>query len=159
MRFGLSISALSGKIRRTSISRVNTPRWLRLGSWFAVAAWALTIIVLSSMSGERIEEINVLHLWDKAAHFAAFAVGGVLLALALRWNTEWDWPRIVLVSIVAVSLFGATDEWHQLYTPKRSGADVRDWFADTLGAIAGAAATSRIYAQYQRKNRPAPARD
>jgi VanZ family protein len=138
---------------------VNKPRWLCLGSWFAVTAWALTILVLSSMSGERIEEINVLHLWDKAAHFAAFAVGGGLLALALRWNTEWDWRRIVLVSIVAVSLFGASDEWHQLYTPKRSGADVRDWFADTLGAIAGAVVTSRIYAQYQRKNRPAPARN
>jgi VanZ family protein len=138
---------------------VNTPRWLRLGSWFAVAAWACAIIVLSSLSGERIEEINVLHLWDKAAHFAAFAVGGMLLALALRWNTEWLWRRIAIVSIAAISLFGATDEWHQLYTPKRSGADVRDWFADTLGAIVGAAITSQIYAQYQRKNRPAPTRN
>jgi VanZ family protein len=109
------------------------------------------------MSGERIEEINVFHVWDKAAHFAAFAVGAALLALALRWNTEWAWRQIVLVALVAVSLYGATDEWHQLYTPKRSGADLFDWLADTLGAIAGAAVTSGIYAQHQRKNLPAPA--
>jgi len=121
--------------------------------------WACAIIVLSSISGDRIEEINVFHLWDKAAHFAAFAAGGVLLALALRWNTRWPWRQIVLFSIVAVSVFGATDEWHQLYTPKRSGADVLDWLADTLGAIAGAAVTSRIHAQYQRKNCPASARN
>ena len=145
--------------RASQSLRVNIPRWLRLGSWFAVTVWALTIIALSSMSGRTHRGDHVFRLWDKAAHFAAFAVGGVLLALALRWSTEWDWPRIVLVSIGAVSFFGAADEWHQLYTPKRSGADVRDWLADTLGAVAGAAATSRIYAQYQRKNRRAPARD
>jgi VanZ family protein len=137
--------------------RVNTPRWLRLGSWSAVAAWALGIFILSSMSGSQIEEINIFNVWDKAAHFSAFAVGAVLLALALRWNAEWSWPRIACVSIAAISVFGATDEWHQLYTPHRSGADVGDWIADTFGAIAGATATSFIHAYNQRKNRPAPA--
>ena len=135
--------------------RVNIPRWLRLVSWFAVAAWALGIFILSSMSGTQIEEINVLDVWDKAAHFSAFAVGAVLLALALRWSTAWSWPRITLAAIVAISVFGATDEWHQLYTPHRSGADVGDWTADTLGAIAGAAL---IHARHRFKNRPAPRR-
>ena len=137
--------------------RLNTPRWLRLASWIAVAAWALGIIGLSSLSGSQIETINVFDVWDKAAHFAAFAVGAVLLALALRWNTAWTWPRIVSVSIAAISIFGGTDEWHQLYTPKRSGADVGDWIADSLGAIAGAAATAFFHARHQHKNRPAPA--
>ena len=136
---------------------LNTPRWLRPASWFAVAAWALGIVALSSLSGPDIGKINVFDVWDKAAHFAAFAVGAVLLALALRWNTAWSWPRIVCVSIAAISLFGGTDEWHQLYTPKRSGADVGDWIADTLGAIAGAAATAFTHARYTLKNRPAPA--
>ena len=135
---------------------LNTPRWLHLASWFAVAAWALGIIFLSSLSGSDIEKINVLDVWDKAAHFTAFAAGAVLLALALRWNTAWSWPRIACVSIAAISLFGGTDEWHQLYTPHRSGADVGDWIADTLGAIAGAAATF-FHARHQLKNRPAPA--
>lgn len=136
--------------------RVNTPRWLRLGSWFAVAAWALGIIGLSSFSGPQVAKLNLLAVWDKAAHFAAFAVGAGLLALALRWNSAWTWPRIVCFSMAAISLFGATDEWHQLYTPKRSGADVGDWIADTLGAVTGAAATSFFHARHQLKNRPAP---
>ncbi len=137
--------------------RVNKPRWLRFASWFAVAAWALGIFILSSMSGSRIEEMNVLNVWDKAAHFAAFAVGAVLLALALRWNSAWSWPRIVCFSVVVISLYGASDEWHQLYTPHRSGGDLGDWTADTLGAIAGAAAASFFHARHPHKNRTAPA--
>ena len=139
--------------------RLNTPpRWLRIGSWIAVAAWALGVIGLSSLSGPDVARMNIFNVWDKAAHFSAFAVGAILLALALRWNTAGSWPRIVCISIAAISIFGGTDEWHQLYTPKRSGADVGDWIADTLGAIAGAAATSFIYARYQLKNLPASRR-
>jgi VanZ family protein len=135
---------------------VNIPRWLRLGSWFAVAAWALGIVVLSSFSGKDVAKMNLFEVSDKVAHFAAYAVGAVLLALALRWNTAWFWPRIVCVSIAAISIFGATDEWHQLYTPHRSGGDLADWIADTLGAITGAAATSFFHARHQLKNRTAP---
>jgi VanZ family protein len=138
--------------------RLNTPRWLRIASWLAVAAWALAIFILSSLEGPRIHEINVFHIWDKAAHAIAFFAGAVLLALALRWSTEWPWARIVGFSIVAVSLYGVSDEWHQLHTPHRSGGNLDDWLADTLGAIVGALATSFTHAHYQRKNRPAPAR-
>jgi VanZ family protein len=38
---------------------------------------------------------------------------------------------------VFTSLFGASDEWHQLFTPLRD-SDIRDWLADTLGAVIGA---------------------
>ena len=96
--------------------------------------------------------MNVIHLWDKAAHFAVFVVGAALLALALRWWTTWPPLRIAVVTVVAISAYGATDEWHQLYTPGRSGADVGDWIADTLGAIAAAF----FHARHQLKNRPAP---
>ena len=32
-----------------------------------------------------------------------------------------------------MSLFGATDEWHQSFVPGRA-SEVKDWVADTLGA-------------------------
>ncbi len=136
--------------------RLKTPRWIRLASWFAVAAWALGIFILSSLSGKKIEEMNAFEISDKVAHFGAYAVGAVVLVLALRWNTEWSWRRIVWVTIAAISLFGATDEWHQLYTPHRSGGDLADWTADALGAIAGATASAFSHARYSLKNRPAP---
>jgi len=47
----------------------------------------------------------------------------------------------VFLTIAAASLFGASDECHQSFTPGRQ-ADVFDWLADTLGAclaVAGAA--------------------
>ena len=100
--------------------------------------------------------MNAFDVSDKVAHFVAYAIGAVLLALALRWNTEWSWPRIVCSTIAAISLYGVTDEWHQLYTPHRSGADIGDWTADTLGGIAGAAAAAFSHARYSLKNRPAP---
>jgi VanZ family protein len=44
---------------------------------------------------------------------------------------------IFLITIVAISAFGALDEYHQLSTPGRSGGDLGDWTADTLGAMVG----------------------
>jgi VanZ family protein len=131
----------------------------RLGAWIAVFAWVLTIFLLSSLSGSQVEHLNVFRLWDKAAHFIAFAAGGFVLCLALRVSTRWTTKKAALVSIAIISLFGATDEWHQLYTPHRSGADRADWLADTLGAAAGAFLISSFYARYQRKDCPAPPAD
>jgi VanZ family protein len=39
---------------------------------------------------------------------------------------------------VVTSAYGASDEWHQLYTVGRN-ADLHDWMADTLGAAMGLA--------------------
>ncbi len=123
-----------------------------------MVGWTITIFILSSMSGPEIQAINVLDVWDKAAHAIAFAAGAVVLAIALRISTGWSWMKIMIVGAFAISLFGATDEWHQLYTPKRSGADPLDWLADTIGAVAGVIATRFVYARFQRNNLPAPAR-
>ncbi len=64
---------------------------------------------------------------DKLAHFFAFgavATGAVRLV---------DRRRAVWV-VLAVSLYGASDEWHQSFTAGRS-VEVADWVADTLGAM------------------------
>jgi VanZ family protein len=136
-----------------------TPACLCRIAWIAVFAWAATIYWFSSQSGDELERMNFLELWDKAAHFSIFAVGAVPMVLALRWSFRWP-PRMVLVvSIVALSLYGAADEIHQVCTPGRSGADLSDWIADALGSAAGTFATLRLHARTQRPNRPAPARD
>jgi len=41
--------------------------------------------------------------------------------------------RSALMVILAVSLFGLSDEFHQAYTPGRA-VEFADWVADTLGA-------------------------
>ncbi|MEQ1853696.1 MAG: VanZ family protein [Chthoniobacteraceae bacterium] len=132
------------------------PSWLVRASWLAVIFWASTIFYLSSLSGTQIERMGI-HLWDKAAHFLAFFTGGVVLSCALRFSTGWTWLRIGLVGALAIAAYAATDEYHQLSTPYRSGGDLLDWLADALGGTFGTAFTILTYALVQRSNRPAPA--
>jgi len=132
------------------------PLWLIRSSWLAVLLWASTIFYLSSLSGKELKEFHV-DLWDKAAHFLAFFSGAVVLTCALRFSTGWSWLRIGLVAALAIAVYAATDEYHQLYTPHRSGGDLLDWLADALGGILGTAFTILTYALVQRSNRPAPA--
>ncbi len=143
---------------RTTSGTVNKryPIWLIRASWLAVILWASTIFYLSSLSGPDIEKIGI-HLWDKAAHFLAFFSGAVVLTCALRFSTGWTWLRIGLVGTLAIAAYGASDEYHQLYIPRRSGGDVLDWLADALGGTFGSALTILIYARFQRSHRPAPA--
>ena len=132
------------------------PLWLIRASWLAVILWASTIYYLSSLSGPEIEKIGI-QFWDKAEHFLAFFTGAVVLTCALRFSTGWSWVRIGLVGSLAIAGYGATDEFHQLFTPHRSGGDLLDWLADALGGTLGATSTILTYALCQRSNRPAPA--
>ena len=138
---------------------VYSPRLYRIASWLAVLIWAATIVWLSSRTPQELDELTDFELWDKGAHFLAFFAGGALMTLALRFSTAWPWKKIAMVSAVVISLFGATDEYHQKFTPNRSGADVFDWIADALGACAGAAMMTFCYARATRPHQPAPTRD
>lgn len=66
--------------------------------------------------------------FDKVAHFGVF---GLLAILVVRNGIP---PRLAWIAVLAVSLFGLTDEWHQSFTPGRA-VEFADWVADTLGAI------------------------
>jgi VanZ family protein len=139
--------------------RVNRFALLRIGSWISVAVWAGTIIWLSSLSGDELAKLGFIKVWDKAAHFLAFALGATLLSVALRLSTQWHWKNIAWIALIAIAFFGATDEWHQRYTPRRHGADVADWITDTVGAMAGILIALAIHARHQRKNCPSPVPD
>ena len=136
----------------------TAPKWLRVLAWWGVGTWAATITVLSSMTPPQLADIAPFELWDKAAHFTAFLAGAANLALALCWSTAWPWKRVIIFTAIAISGFGAVDEFHQLFTPNRSGADPYDWTADTIGALTGALLTALVYARYFSTPRPAPAR-
>jgi VanZ family protein len=77
---------------------------------------------------------------DKVIHLISFA------GLAGSW-TFWFPPqswkkhllRNALICIIAVSVYGALDEYHQSFTPGRE-VSALDWLADTLGAALGTSA-------------------
>ena len=64
---------------------------------------------------------------DKLGHFAIY---GLLGTLVCRLGQGW---RSAAWALLAVSAFGASDEWHQSFVPGRF-SDVGDWMADTFGA-------------------------
>jgi len=65
--------------------------------------------------------------------------GGVLSAFfgGLKWPAL-TLRSLFIISIAFCSAVGGLDEYHQSFTPGRSGNDLGDWLADTLGGTAGA---------------------
>jgi VanZ family protein len=51
---------------------------------------------------------------------------------------------LVATPILLFALIGALDEYHQTFTPGRSGNDPFDWLADLLGAAAGTFLANRL---------------
>jgi VanZ family protein len=96
--------------------------------WVWPLGFAATIVVESSQSGVGVPG----GIWqaDKIVHFLVFGLLATVTLRALRIES----PRSrAVVAVLLVSLFGASDELHQYFTPGRS-CDVFDWVADTLGA-------------------------
>lgn len=111
--------------------------WVAAILWTTVIAWGATILWLSSLTPSELPRVAFL-TWDKLNHFAAFAVGGWLAASALHTSRPHGSPAVAAAAaILLVAGFGAFDEFRQLYTPGRTGADLYDWIADFLGTVAG----------------------
>ena len=74
---------------------------------------------------------------DKSLHFLAYLILTFLIWSAVSGNRKVKWrraaPWLVLFLIV---VYGILDEWLQTYVAGRS-CDVRDFFTDLAGALAG----------------------
>lgn len=76
---------------------------------------------------------------DKMAHGLLYAGLGFLFARAVTGGGQRSTWRLALVSILAVTLYGLSDEAHQLFVPKRE-FDLKDLAGDLAGASVGTAA-------------------
>ena len=122
--------------------------------WFSVlVVWYGTLWALSSIEGDSAPQ-RIPHL-DKFQHFAYFLGGGMIVAGWL-WRlrpASPDWKKTIAWTILILAVLGAIDEWHQCYTPGRSGADPWDWLADVLGGCAGAFVFKKIARQHLPRTR------
>ena len=89
---------------------------------------------------------------DKMMHASVYAVFAATWLRALaggRWSGVT--LRVAALAVVAVTLYGATDEFHQWFVPGRN-ADVHDLAADTFGGTvaAGLALCGRLAARTRR---------
>ncbi len=72
-------------------------------------------------------------------HIAAYAGLGALTARAMGKGLRGVTGRSVVAAIAISSLYGISDEYHQLFVPGRS-FDVLDMLADAIGSVVGASA-------------------
>ena len=120
----------------------RNPKW-----WLgAFLIWFGVLWVLSSLSFGSDFTPPVDH-FDKVEHFGYFFGGsGLLCAYLFRRNPEHpNWRAIIGGAILVIALVGCIDEFHQSFTPGRSGNDPYDWLADVLGATAGAFTFQKIH--------------
>jgi VanZ family protein len=75
---------------------------------------------------------------DWASHGGVYAALAVLLCRGLAGGLRPASLGLVAAAALLATLYGITDEWHQMYVPHRT-AEVADVVKDLAGAVAGAA--------------------
>jgi hypothetical protein len=105
-------------------------------------------IYLSSLP--VITALDGIRLSDKLIHLVCFAG---LSGAWCWWFPPESWRahfvRNALIVIIAVSVYGMLDEFHQAFVPGRE-VSLLDWLCDTGGALAGTLAgglSTRLFAK------------
>jgi VanZ family protein len=149
--------------------------WKSLLAWAAVVVWAAFIFALSAVPDLTVASVGahggvsvggvvvtrtsglpvsaseaVDFVVRKFGHVAAFAVLATLLWLALARSRRRNAP---VLAWVLTSAYGATDEFHQLFTAGRHGT-LEDVVFDAIGALLAVlaiAASLRLRATIRRR--------
>lgn len=96
--------------------------------------WIL-LFIATSLPGPDVPKLGVS---DKVEHFSSYLILAIFLNLTLRFQDKFAWlkRKAASATIVIVMVYAALDELHQLLVPSRD-CDIKDWFADSSGAILG----------------------
>jgi hypothetical protein len=105
----------------------------QLSAWLPVILWAVLIFRLSSGT---IPLASAVYWQDfavkKTGHVLLFGALSILIYRALRIN-KVERKKAAIWAVVMSFFYGATDEFHQMFTQGRE-ARVRDVFFDGAGA-------------------------
>lgn len=105
------------------------------GSWRPVAAWAVLILIATTVPLADVMVRAPVTWLDKLVHGALYLVFGWLVGLALCASGRRS-VGAGLLAVAALAAFAALDEWHQKWLPGRV-PNVGDWSADIAGATIG----------------------
>lgn len=86
----------------------------------------------------------------KNAHFFAYLFLGILVYFAV---TNSHWPKPFFTAMIICVMYAASDEWHQLFVPGRSG-QISDVLLDSSGALLGIIVCLFILKIFFKKNTP-----
>lgn len=115
----------------------GTPSSRSWRAWLPAALWAGLVFGLSSIPGKSFPSVSFCFA-DKLVHVGIFAVLAFLCAHGVRRTWRLRPVATVAVATLIATGYGVIDEYHQLFTPFRSGADLGDAIADFVGALLGA---------------------
>ena len=107
------------------------------GSWWSVAAWAVLILVATTVRLSDVLLQTPVSWLDKLAHGSLYLVLGWLTGAAMCAAGRCT-ARAGLAALAVASVFAALDEAHQAWLPGRVPS-VGDWAADVIGATIGLA--------------------
>ena len=102
--------------------------------WVPVIVWALVIFLFSSKPTGTVTEIQVTDfIVKKSAHIIEYAIFTILIYRALC-NSGVSKKESAIYSLILALIYGASDEFHQSFTPGRD-PKIRDVFFDTTGSL------------------------
>lgn len=105
----------------------------KINAWLPVLVWALLIFHFSS---GIVPIVSIVHWQDflikKTGHVILFGTLAVLIFRGLRIE-KINRKKAAVWSIILAAVYGATDEYHQMFTLGRE-PHVRDIFIDLIGA-------------------------
>jgi VanZ family protein len=114
--------------------------------WLPVVAWLIVIFIGSSIGNvPRVGGKTTDGLVHRAAHVAEFAVLGVILLRAVSKDKPIT-KREMIVTLIIIALYGASDEFHQRFTPGRSSEGL-----SVLFDVAGGAVGVWVYWKWRRR--------
>ncbi len=107
--------------------------------WVPVGLYAALIFGGSSISSPPEAIASLLtKISDKVLHMLEYSLLGVLVYRACRHAAgPWVARHAMIIGWASCTLYGLSDEVHQLFVPFREG-DPLDLVADTVGAFLGA---------------------
>jgi len=108
--------------------------------WAVTLSYMGIIYYLSSISGHKLP--HLMNGYDKIIHFLIYAVLSSLIYLSLN-KAGMGGRSIIFLSFIFATIYGITDEIHQMYVPLRA-ASIGDVIADFFGAVAGSYSVSRF---------------
>ncbi len=104
--------------------------WLPLLVWMGVIFWGSSIGNMPQVGGVATD--TIVH---RGAHLLEFAILGWLVLRAIGADRPVT-RRELLIALMTVALYGASDEFHQRFTPGRN-SELSAVVFDTVGGLIG----------------------
>ena len=136
------LALMGDGIGHVAVTGVAIGLWTQTSPTWAAVVVAIAGAVVIEVVRERGHAEGDVAL---AMLFYGGLAGGIFVIVFLSLvRGSGNHRPLILATVLLLAVVGALDEWHQTFTPGRSGNDPLDWLADVLGAFAGATAGLRL---------------